>query len=397
MKKRLFILSLIIMFTAASAGCGAQPPYVAMDSAVVEELPEATQDVPEETLEETAEESLLRGTGPVSQESSVRQESEKTSLNKESSTLAASRGTETSFQEESGSLESSFETLEETELSTQEISEDEYRPLAASSLEEVSLARKEAEAEAARKASEEAARKASEEAAKKASEKAAKKASEEAAKKASEEAAKKASEEAARASSEAAAATTTPPTEPETEPPYVANGKTVLIGDSRFAEFRNTGLVPAEQVCGFPGCTFAWILDDYNWNTALVAAANTHPAKAIFGGGINDAGVYGSYISTVIADYQAAIDLFLSYSPNTQIYVNAIIPATEEAIKAYPGRALVPEYNAAFQRMCAERGWIYIDANGGFNDSYYVDDGIHLLWSWYPIWLNNFQSIVGGI
>ena len=192
-------------------------------------------------------------------------------------------------------------------------------------------------------------------------------------------------------SSEAAPTEAAPPTPP------AAYGRTVLIGDSRFAEFKIMGIVPASQICAFPGTTHYWVTNEYGWAQELTAAAMLHPAKAVFGAGIDDAGVYGEQIDLVVHDYQAAIDLFLSYSPNTQIYVNAIIPATEAAIEEYPGRALVPEYNAAFQRMCAERGWTYIDANGGFDPGYYDPDGVHFIWDWYPTWLGNFQSIVGGI
>lgn len=179
--------------------------------------------------------------------------------------------------------------------------------------------------------------------------------------------------------------------------PSGAYGKTVLIGDSRFSEFKIMGTVPASQVCSFPGVVCFWVTDEFGWADELIAAANTHPAKAIFGAGIDEAGVYGAEIDTVVRDYEAAIDFFLSYSPGTQIYVNAIIPTTEEAIEEFPGRAYVDEYNDAFQEMCEERDWNFIDANTGFDSSYYSFDGIHFNWAWYPIWLANFQELVGGI
>ena len=190
-----------------------------------------------------------------------------------------------------------------------------------------------------------------------------------------------------------AAPSETPP--PETAPPAPqAYGKTVLVGDSRTAEFVNTGLLPASQCFFYPGAVFA--LRDPGFGQQAVNAANTHPAKAVFMNGMNDLGVYHGDAGIFIAEYQATIDTFLSISPGTQIYCNAIIPATPDATAQYPGRENVGGFNAAIQGMCASRGWTYIDANGGFQDAWYLADGVHFDWAWYPVWLGNFQAIVGG-
>lgn len=190
--------------------------------------------------------------------------------------------------------------------------------------------------------------------------------------------------EEARRAAEAAAATM--PTIPPMDP--ASGGPAVLIGDSRTSEFYYTGLLPKNQVYFFGGSVYAM-------DGIVREAASSYPSKAVFMGGQNDLGVYAGDANAFISEYTRIISLFLSLSPDTKIYVNLIIPDTPEATAQMPGRENVGAYNNAIISMCAQNGWTYIDTAGGFDPSFYCEDGIHFHSIWYPIWLNNIRSAAG--
>ena len=166
---------------------------------------------------------------------------------------------------------------------------------------------------------------------------------------------------------------------PETAPPAPAtSGVTVLIGDSRTYGFEAYGL--------YPGNLVFWTMNPVTLGDGNVqAAAALVPAKAVFLNGVDDILNYGA--GGAIGNYEGYIAAFQSMSPNTQIYVGAVVASTD------PRLGEIPTWNALVADMCARRGWGYIDASGGVSPG--AGDGIHFDGPNTQVWLNNIRAMAG--
>ena len=98
-----------------------------------------------------------------------------------------------------------------------------------------------------------------------------------------------------------------------------------------------------------------------------------------------------AYYGRMLDDLQAAL-------PNTAIYVQSNLSATQETVtEDAPGLApdRLATINAAIQGLCAERGCYFLDLNAEFRDEsgyllsdYAQPDGIHLTVSGYNKWVS---------
>lgn len=163
----------------------------------------------------------------------------------------------------------------------------------------------------------------------------------------------------------------------------------LIFGDSRVYGFGSYGFVPFEQVLAEAGATINNIPDN------LEIVKKTQPEKIYFSYGVNDMGLQigsdrgeNGYAQV----YEEMIDQVLEASPNSQIIINSILPATPARLADAPRWKDVDQYNAQIEEMCKKRGWTYIDnselADGG-NADIYQADGVHLLPDFYPVWAQN--------
>ena len=173
----------------------------------------------------------------------------------------------------------------------------------------------------------------------------------------------------------------------ETETP-IPDGPVVFVGDSRTANFRDMRFMPASHCYTLPGSCFAW------YENADLAAA-MHPSKAVFFAGMNELGTYKGDPEPFREDYERLLEYFAEKSPGTVIYLNKIIPANAKAIAAYPGRAFVDTYNRVIEEICEAHGWHWVETSEGFDEKYYLEDGVHFKGAWYATWWKNLRKEVG--
>lgn len=95
--------------------------------------------------------------------------------------------------------------------------------------------------------------------------------------------------------------------------------------------------------------------------------------------------------------YGRLLDDLKNLLPDSEIYVQSILPVRTEALENAPG--LAPEHlsgiNASLQSLCAEKGCYYLDVASAFTDEsgqlleeYAQPDGIHLTVSGYTEWVS---------
>ncbi|MDD4376763.1 MAG: GDSL-type esterase/lipase family protein [Eubacteriales bacterium] len=120
-------------------------------------------------------------------------------------------------------------------------------------------------------------------------------------------------------------------------------------------------------------------------------AADLKPRFAFFSLGMNDTGYFSGKADAFASKYQSMLIEFRKKSPDTQIYINSILPPSDDAIKGNPNYGRYKRYNEALKEMCKSMEIGYID-NTNFltsNPEFYAGDGIHVSPKYYTLWLNN--------
>lgn len=162
--------------------------------------------------------------------------------------------------------------------------------------------------------------------------------------------------------------------------------KYVFLGDSRVVGFNVFGFLPAERVLAEQGDTILAISD------RMDAMKELEPSYIFISYGINDIGIGFWQTAGDYADaFSEEIDDLRKEFPDAQIYVNSIIPATDEAVEGVSIWGKIPEYSDALKKMCAEKGIPFIDNTKLIEEhkELYAGDGVHLLAEFYPYWAEN--------
>lgn len=127
-------------------------------------------------------------------------------------------------------------------------------------------------------------------------------------------------------------------------------------------------------------------MDDAQMITNLEAAAKQKPKVLFLMLGINDVTMEGGSADTFEGNYRAFLERVTEKLPDAKIFVNSILPVTEEAAAETSAYANIPEYNKRLQALCKEAGAIYIDNDSLVKDEYYKDDGTHMKKKFYKLW-----------
>ncbi len=118
------------------------------------------------------------------------------------------------------------------------------------------------------------------------------------------------------------------------------------------------------------------------------------PAKLFIMIGVND------FLapSTTIPNVSRIIDVFKEESPNTQIYIQSILP-TDRADRG----ELIEPWNDGLKQLCQEKNVQFIDlwskmiissTNHGLNPDY-TTDNLHMNGSGYRVWTNDYEQYTG--
>ena len=108
--------------------------------------------------------------------------------------------------------------------------------------------------------------------------------------------------------------------------------------------------------------------------------------------------IYGSASSEFIDAYRTQIKKIQTALPDVPIYINCILPITDEAIAQTPDLGYYPDYNEGLIKLCQEMGCTFIDNSTIVTDSsenLYEPDGEHVIQDYYPKWLTNMAQIAG--
>ncbi len=180
-----------------------------------------------------------------------------------------------------------------------------------------------------------------------------------------------------------------------------------FLGDSLTAGFCESEYdidVGGALICGYEGVSPNTIVNrttaknpDRGEEVAMDVLAAAQPAKLYILIGTN-ALVQTGNDESFLNYYGRMLDELRTALPNTALYVQSILTATQETVNDdAPGLApdRLATINAAIQGLCAERGCYFLDLNAEFSDDsgylltdYAQPDGVHLTVSGYNKWVS---------
>ncbi len=131
----------------------------------------------------------------------------------------------------------------------------------------------------------------------------------------------------------------------------------VILGDSRGDDFQYNGFLPKSKILCDLGASCGKALD------YLDTVASMAPKQIIFTYGMNDVDGNFSSADAFTAEYLKVINEFRAKLPDSEYYVNSIIPVTEHAIENDSNYENIPAYNEALKQMCAANDLVWIDCD----------------------------------
>lgn len=87
--------------------------------------------------------------------------------------------------------------------------------------------------------------------------------------------------------------------------------------------------------------------------------------------------------------YRRVLEELKEKLPETRIYVNSILPVTQEVIDEDELYGNSPQFNTELLELCEEEGVTFIDNGSLVKDEYYTEDGIHMTADYYVEWVNH--------
>ena len=165
----------------------------------------------------------------------------------------------------------------------------------------------------------------------------------------------------------------------------------VIIGDSIAEGLIDYGILSSSNVIAQKGMVVS------KAQTEVSNAISRNPQNIFISLGMNDLEYYRGNTDKFIGFYKERIEEIKSNSPITKIFVNNIMPVQEKAIEKNEYLLHIDDYNEGLKAMCDEIGAVFIDNSGlieGMEDIY-QNDGIHLKYDFYPLWLDNMAKYAG--
>jgi len=174
-------------------------------------------------------------------------------------------------------------------------------------------------------------------------------------------------------------------------------GDVVFVGDS-ITELGNWGewfCSPHVQNLGIGGDTTQGVLN----RLAMITQAK--PGKIFLMIGINDLIQRGARsIPAIRDDYRQILERVVEESPETQVYVQSVLPVNTMMIGLNFTNNDIEALNVGLLEMSSEMGVGYVDLYSRFIkdrqcDETYTWDGIHLTEQGYSLWRDAIRDLVG--
>ena len=170
---------------------------------------------------------------------------------------------------------------------------------------------------------------------------------------------------------------------------WAAFSDAAILGDSRAVGFYYHEFVPEERVLAQSGGKITDITEMPEYVERLKALKPKHIFLCF---GLNDVGI-GIWPTgqEYAAEYEKQMQILIQALPESEIYINSILPAVGVGLSADPDYPRIGEYNEALKTMAEEKGYHYIDNTkvAEEHQDLYQEDGLHVQTEFYKYWAAN--------
>lgn len=163
----------------------------------------------------------------------------------------------------------------------------------------------------------------------------------------------------------------------------------LIMGDSITTGFSEYEVLDASKVVAEKGVHLSEL------GEMIETTVNLNPQVLFLALGLNDVSLTNGDTEAFKASYKAVIDTLKERLPDTKIYVNCILPVTEERIKEEPAYEKISDYNDVLRELCKEEELVLIDNTVIMKDEYYEPDGEHVKKDYYPVWGEHMAEVAG--
>ena len=163
----------------------------------------------------------------------------------------------------------------------------------------------------------------------------------------------------------------------------------VIVGDSITEGFTEYDILNTSSVVAKIGVH----LDELDEQIKQVKKLS--PGIIFLSLGMNDVEHTNGDADEFVKQYGAVVDELKKSVPGAHIFVNAIFPVQEKAVKEKPVFAEIENFNEKLKELCDKKRIAFIDSSDLMSDEYYEQDGIHFKASFYPVWAEKMAEVAG--
>lgn len=128
--------------------------------------------------------------------------------------------------------------------------------------------------------------------------------------------------------------------------------------------------------------------DETGLTDMLLQAAADAPQKIFLVLGRGDIETRGEDAEVFAEEYKGMIETLKESLPDAEIYVNSILPVSEETARENEVYELIPEYNKKLSKLCESMNLIFIDNTEFMKEEYYEEDNVHMTAAFYSDWIS---------
>lgn len=166
---------------------------------------------------------------------------------------------------------------------------------------------------------------------------------------------------------------------------------TVILGDSITESIVEYGYLDTDVVVSERGMSVS------NADDLISTAISMNPSVIFMAFGSNDLELYGENAQGFVDGYRVQVQKLQEAFPNVPIYINLVLPLTNDAINNTPDLQYYPQYNEELRTMCTDMGLTPVDNSFILrnNPTLYEPDGEHVTSEYYPQWLTSMAEMAG--
>lgn len=128
--------------------------------------------------------------------------------------------------------------------------------------------------------------------------------------------------------------------------------------------------------------------DETGLTAMLEQAIADSPKKIFLVLGRGDAEIGGEDAAAFASGYKNILVSLKSGLPDSTVYVNSIVPASQAALEENQGYVVIDEYNRQLEAVCESEQVVFINQTEFMKDEYYEADGIHMTAAYYSEWIS---------